>query len=92
MKLSGTVSILSTVAIIIWLITIPTWVPFFKYAQGLTNADEIFLIVLKLAPFYIAYAGCTIIDNIFILMFGFGMVVHLIISIVEEKLIFKGKT
>lgn len=111
--------------IVVWAMSIPLWTPFFKYAQNLSNADEIFSIVIKLTPFYIAYAGCAIIDNIFvglgktvynavnsliinlvyygvfyllyltnavqfdmdtiILMFGFGMIVHLIVSIVEER-------
>lgn len=111
--------------IIVWAITIPLWTPFFKYAENLTNANEIFLIAMKLVPFYIAYAGSAVIDNIFIglgktiynainslvinvvyygiffilyltnavtftldvivLMFGFGMVVHLAVSIIEEK-------
>lgn len=115
--------------VIVWAISIPLWTPFFRYAQNLSNADKIFSIVIKLAPFYIAYAGCVIIDNIFIglgktiynainsliinlvyygvfyllyltnsvefdmdmiiLMFGFGMVVHLIVSIIEEQLFFK---
>lgn len=113
----------------LWVVTIPTWAPFFRYAQGLENAGEIFGIVIKLIPFYIAYAGCAIIDNIFvglgktgynavnsliinlgyygvfyilyragvitftmntiILMFGFGMVVHLAVSLIEEKVFFK---
>lgn len=113
---------------VLWVVTIPTWTPFFRYAQGLENAGEIFGIVIKLIPFYIAYAGCTIIDNIFvglgktgynavnsliinlgyygvfyilyragvitftmntiILMFGFGMVVHLAVSLIEEKVFF----
>lgn len=113
-------------AVLIWTITIPLWTLFYRYAENLSNAHEIFLITVKLAPFYIAYAGCAIIDNIFIglgktlynainsfiinlvyygifyilyvtnaitftmdviiLMFGFGMVVHLLISLVEEKL------
>ena len=115
----------------LWVVTIPTWTPFFRYAQGLENAGEIFGIVIKLIPFYIAYAGCAIIDNIFvglgktsynavnsliinlgyygvfyilyragvitftmntiILMFGFGMVVHLAVSLIEEKVFF-GRT
>ena len=50
----------------LWVVTIPTWTPFFRYAQGLENAGEIFGIVIKLIPFYIAYAGCAIIDNIFV--------------------------
>ena len=113
----------------LWVVTIPTWIPFFRYAQGLENAGEIFGIVIKLIPFYIAYAGCAIIDNIFvglgktgynainsliinlgyygvfyilyragvitftmntiILMFGFGMVVHLAVSLIEEKVFFR---
>lgn len=110
-------------------VTIPAWTPFLRYAQNLGNADEIFSIVIKLVPFYIAYAGCAIIDNIFIglgktgynavnsliinlgyygifyvlyrtntitfdmntiiLMFGFGMVVHYVISLIQEKVFFK---
>lgn len=118
---------IATASVLLWSVTIPAWIPFFRYAQNLKNADEIFAIVIKLAPFYIAYAGCAIIDNIFvglgrtgynavnsliinlgyygifyilyrtntitfdmntiILMFGFGMVVHYVISLFEEKVI-----
>lgn len=113
--------------VVLWVITVPLWTPFYRCAENLTNASEIFLITLKLMPFYIAYAGCAIIDNIFIglgktlynainsliinfiyygifyilyltktltfsmdviiFMFGFGMVVHLVVSIIEEKLL-----
>ncbi len=116
-------------AVVLWAITIPLWTPFFRYAQNLQYAGEIFLIVIKLIPFYIAYAGCAIIDNIFIgtgktiynavnsliinlgyygifyvlyrtnaitfnmnmiiIMFGLGMVVHWIVSIIEEQCFFK---
>ncbi len=115
--------------VILLAITTPAWLPFFRYAENLSNANEIFIITLKLAPFYIAYAGCAIIDNIFIgfgktvynavnsliinlgyygifyilyltglikfnintiiLMFGFGMVVHLIISIIQQRFFIK---
>ncbi len=123
--------IISGVVVALWAISIPVWTPFFTYAQNLSNANEIFSIVLKLAPFYIAYAGSIIIDNIFIglgkttynavnslivnlgyygafyilyltkaitfsmntiiLMFGFGMVVHWIVSIVQEKVFLRRK-
>ena len=116
----------AVVTIILWAATIPTWTSFYRYVENLSNASEIFLITIKLVPFYIAYAGCAIIDNIFIgvgktiynainsliinlvyygifyilyltgaitftmdviiIMFGCGMVVHLAISIIEEKL------
>ena len=117
---------IASAVVLLWAITIPLWTPFYRYAENLSNASEIFLITVKLAPFYIAYAGCAIIDNIFvglgktlynainsliinlvyygifyilyvtnaitftmdviILMFGFGMVVHLGVSLIEEKL------
>lgn len=117
------------VVVCLWFLTIPLWLPFYRYAEQLTNAHEIFLITIKLVPFYIAYAISAIIDNIFIglgktaynavnsiivnliyygvlfilyitnvivftmdmiiLMFGFGMVFHLIISIIEEKFLRK---
>ncbi len=88
--------------------------------------DEIFSIAVRLVPFYVAYAGCAVIDNLFIglgktgynavnsllidlgyygafyalfraraitfdmqtiiLMFGFGMVVHYVISLMQERL------
>lgn len=112
--------------IAIWAVTIPLWTLFYRYAENLQNASEIFSITIKLVPFYIVYAGCAIIDNIFIglgktlynainsliinlvyygifyilyvtgaitftmnviiLMFGFGMVVHLVVSLIEEKI------
>lgn len=115
--------------VLLWAITIPLWTPFFRYVEHLSNAEEIFVIVLKLAPFYVAYIGCAVIDNIFIglgktyynainsliinivyygiffvlyltktitfimdviiLMFGFGMVVHFAVSLVEEKIFLK---
>ena len=117
---------IAAAVIAVWAITIPLWTPFYRYAENLKNATEIFTITIKLAPFYIAYAGCAIVDNIFvglgktiyntinsliinlvyygiffilyitsaitfdmdliILMFGFGMVVHLAVSLIEEKL------
>ncbi len=117
---------IAAAVITVWAITIPLWSLYFRYAENLRNANEIFSIVIKLAPFYIAYIGCAIIDNIFvglgktiynainsliinlvyygifyilyltnaiafsmnviILMFGFGMVLHFAVSIIEEKI------
>lgn len=123
---------IAAASVLLWAVTIPAWTPFLRYAQNLGNAEGIFAIVIKLAPFYIAYAGCAIIDNIFIglgrteynavnsliinlgyygvfyvlyltnaitfdmntiiLMFGFGMVVHYVISLIQEKAIFGKKS
>lgn len=70
--------------VIVWAISIPVWTPFYKYAEHLSNANEIFLITIKLVPFYIAYIGSVIIDSMFI---GLGktiynMITSLIINIV----------
>lgn len=120
--------LLTTLIILLEACTILLWFSFYKNMEKLENAKEIFVITVKLAPFYIAYGFSIIIDSIFIglgktkynminslivnfiyygifyilyktsvitftmnviiLMFGFGMVFHLIVSIVEE-LIFK---
>lgn len=47
-----------------------------------------FSIAVRLVPFYVAYAGCAITFDIqtIILMFGFGMVVHYVISLMQERL------
>ncbi len=115
--------------VILWIATIPLWSLFYRYAEQLVNYQAIFNITIKLFPFYIAYALCTIPDNIFIglgntkynminslicnlgyyglffilyitntitmsmnviiLMFGFGNIVHLTISIIEERIFLK---
>lgn len=112
-----------TFSIITWIITIPLWKPFLRYVERIDNYQDIFSIIIKLWPFYIAYSLCIIPDSIFIgkgktqynvinsilvnfvyygiwfilyitnsiqfnmltiiMMFGFGMVFHLIISVVE---------
>lgn len=122
---------IASAVIVLWAISIPVWIPFFRHVENLTNAKEIFTIVIKLVPFYIAYAGCAIIDNIFIglgktiynavnsliinfvyygifyilyltksltftmdtiiIMFGFGMVAHFVISFIAEKIFLRKK-
>lgn len=121
---------IAIVVIVFWAVTVPLWTPFYKYAENLSNASEIFSITIKLAPFYIAYAGSVIVDSsifiglgktfynainsliinfvyygvffvlyltntltftldVIILMFGFGNVTHLCVSLAEEKLFLK---
>lgn len=112
--------------IALWALSVPARKAFYRFVENLSNADEIFDITIKLVPFYVAYAGSAIIDNIFIglgktgynmvnsliinlgyygvfymltltrtidfdmntiiLMFGFGMVFHFVISLAEEKI------
>ena len=57
---------IAAASVALWAVTMPAWIPFFRYTLNLENADEIFSTVIKLVPFYIAYAGYVIIDNIFI--------------------------
>lgn len=116
-------------SVVFWSITIPGWDSFFQNAEQLENHKAILDIVIKLAPFYIAYGLTIVPDSIFIgigktifslicsviinivyygiffifyktgalvmsmdviiLMFGFGMVAHLVISLIEEKCFLK---
>ncbi len=52
--------------VLLWLITIPLWTPFFKVVERLENYERIFEIVLLSFPFYIPYALEQIPDNIFV--------------------------
>ena len=96
------------------------------YVKSREIRTRSFSIAVRLVPFYVAYAGCAVIDNLFIglgktgynavhsllinlgyygafyalfraraitfdmqtiiLMFGFGMVVHYVISLMQERL------
>lgn len=118
--------LISMFIFIVWSLSIPLWIPFFKGLEKLENYEEIFLITIKLVPFYIAYTLCVIPDSIFIgigktyfnainsllvnflyyglwyifyvsglidfsmdiiiMMFGFGMIFHELISIIEDRL------
>lgn len=61
--------------------------PFYKYAENLSNASEIFLITIKLAPFYIAYAGSVIIDSMFI---GLGKTIYNMITSLIINFVYYG--
>ncbi|MBD5132520.1 MAG: hypothetical protein HDT28_08055 [Clostridiales bacterium] len=78
---------IAAATVLLWAVTIPTWTSFFKTAQGLSNAHEIFIIVIKLVPFYIAYAGCAIIDNIFT---GLGKTIYNAINSLIINIVFYG--
>ena len=52
--------LISMFIFIVWSLSIPLWIPFFKGLEKLENYEEIFLITIKLVPFYIAYTLCVI--------------------------------
>lgn len=78
---------ISTAVVVVWAITIPLWTPFFRHAENLPNASEIFTVVIKLTPFYIAYIGCAIIDNIFI---GLGKTIYNAINSLLINIVYYG--
>ena len=57
---------ITTFIVILWLITIPLWIPFFRGIERLENYQRIFEIVLLVFPFFIPYAFQQIPDNIFV--------------------------
>ena len=52
--------------VILWCLSIPLWIPFFKGIERLDNYQRIFEIVILVFPFFIPYAFQQIPDNIFV--------------------------
>lgn len=77
----------SCVCVVFWELSIPLWKPFYCFAENLSSAEEIFSITIKLVPFYIAYAGSSIIDNIFI---GLGKTAYNMLNSLLVNLVYYG--
>lgn len=60
---------------------------FFQYVERLENYNDIYFIVLKLAPFYIFYALSIIPDNIFI---GYGKTIYNLINSIIINFVYYG--
>ena len=60
---------------------------FFKYIEKLENYNAIYLIVLKLSPFYIFYALSIIPDNIFI---GYGKTIYNLVNSIIINFVYYG--
>lgn len=72
---------------IMWFALIPTYKWFFSSVEGLINADEIFIIVIKNLAFYIAYAFSQIPDAIFV---GMGKTKYNIINSLICNIVYYG--
>lgn len=79
--------LVSCACVVFWALSIPLWKPFYRYVENLSNAEEVFAITIKLVPFYIAYAGSSIIDNIFI---GLGKTTYTMINSLLINLVYYG--
>lgn len=55
----------TAVIVLLWVISIPVWKPFFRHIMGIENPESIYRIVFTLLPFYIAYAISSIFGNLF---------------------------
>ncbi len=73
--------------VILWLISIPLWIPFFKGIEKLENYQRIFEIVLLAFPFFIPYAFQQIPDNIFV---GLGKTKYNFINTVLVNFVYYG--
>ena len=60
---------------------------FFKYVEKLENYNDIYILVLKLSPFYIFYALSIIPDNIFI---GYGKTIYNLINSIIINFVYYG--
>lgn len=86
----GNYYFIAAAVVAVWAVTIPLWTPFFRYAENLPNAGAIFAIVIKLVPFYVAYIGGAIIDNIFVGMgkTAYNAINSLVINVVYYGIFF----
>lgn len=55
----------SAVIVLLWVLSIPVWKPFFRYGMGIGDPEPIYHIVFTLLPFYAAYAVSAIFSNLF---------------------------
>ena len=78
---------IAAAVVAVWAVTVPLWTPFFRYAENLPNAGAIFAIVIKLVPFYVAYIGGAIIDNIFV---GLGKTAYNAINSLVINVVYYG--
>lgn len=76
-----------TCIVILWLISIPLWIPFFRGIERLENYKRIFEIVLLVFPFFIPYAFQQIPDNIFV---GLGKTKYNFINTVIVNFVYYG--
>ena len=83
----GNYYFIAAAVVVVWAVTIPLWTPFFRYAENLPDAGAIFAIVIKLVPFYIAYIGGAIIDNIFV---GLGKTAYNAINSLVINVVYYG--
>ena len=83
----GNYYFIAATVVAVWAVTIPLWTPFFRYAENLPNAGAIFAIVIKLVPFYVAYIGGAIIDNIFV---GLGKTAYNAINSLVINVVYYG--
>lgn len=82
--------LLTTIFVVIWIISIPTWKPFLKNVMQLSNYEEVFFIALISLSFYIFFAYNNVIDSIF---YGLGktnlmLFQSLVINIVYYSLLY----
>lgn len=55
----------TAVIVLLWVISIPAWQPFFRYIMGIEATEPLCRIVFTLLPFYAAYAVSSIFGNLF---------------------------
>lgn len=55
----------TAVIVLLWVISIPAWQPFFRYIMGIEATEPVCHIVFTLLPFYAAYAVSSIFSNLF---------------------------
>jgi Na+-driven multidrug efflux pump len=79
--------LLTTVFVIIWFISIPSWKPFARVVMQLENYEDVYDIMLISVGFYVLFAYNNVIDSIF---YGIGETKYLLVQSLIINALFYG--
>jgi Na+-driven multidrug efflux pump len=79
--------LLTTVIVIIWFISIPSWKSFGKVVMQLENYEDVYYIMLISVGFYVLFAYNNVIDSSF---YGIGKTQYLLVQSLIINIVFYG--
>jgi Na+-driven multidrug efflux pump len=78
---------ITTVIVVLWIVSIPLWIPFLRDILQISNYKDVFDITLVSVGFYILFAYNNVIDSIF---YGIGKTKYMLFQSVVINTIFYG--
>jgi len=78
---------ITTVIVVLWIVSIPLWIPFLRDILQISNYKDVFDITLVSVGFYILFAYNNVIDSIF---YGIGKTKYMLFQSVVINTVFYG--